>query len=195
MVDLNTRTLKNKNEETTDIEVIRYFLNNDTAYLTYSLNENDEAGYTKLYAAKIIDHTARIIQNDDEWMLVKEIIKDIVKNNRDGNPLNIIDLDEKELDNITLEDARVFKLQGNLVNLLSENKKTSSPIEEVEEEIIEEEPIVEEDVEEPEEMDYETLYRDEVNKVEALENKITDLETQLEQLQATIRQIKDLVQE
>lgn len=201
MVDLNTRTLKNKNEETMNIEVIRYFLNNDIAYLTYSLNENDEAGYTKLYAAKIIDHKACIIQNDDEWMLVKEIIKDIVKNNRDGNQLNIIDLDETELDNITLEDARVFKLQGNLVNLLSENKKVALPIDEVEEEIIEEEPvmeeetIVEETLDEPEEIDYETLYREEINKVEVLENKVVDLETQLEQLQAIVRQIKDLVEE
>ena len=77
------------------------------------------------------------------WIIFN--IKDIVKNNRDGNPLNIIDLNEEDLENITLEDNRIFKLQGNLVNLLSENKnKPEEPmiddiVEEVEEEIIAEE--------------------------------------------------------
>lgn len=195
MVDLNTRTLRNKNQETMDIEVIRYFKNNDIAYLTYSLNENDEAGYTKLYASKIIDNSAHIIQNEEEWTLVKEIIKDIVKNNRDGNPLNIIDLDENELDNIVLEDARVFKLQGNLVNLLAENKKVKPSITTEIIEEAEEEPVVTESIDEYEEMDYETLYRSEVDKVEILENKIVDLERQLTELQTTINQIKELVQE
>lgn len=196
MVDLNTRTLRNKNQEATDIEVIRYFLNNDVAYLIYSLNENDEAGYTKLYASTIVGNSARIIQNEEEWVLVKEIIKDIVKNNRDGNPLNIIDLDETELEDITLEDARVFKLQGNLVNLLAESKKVKETITEeiIEEEV--EEPMIEENIEETyEEADYETLYRKETEKVEDLENKIADLERQIEKLQTTINQIKELVQE
>lgn len=195
MVDLNTRTLRNKNQETMDIEVIRYFKNNDIAYLTYSLNENDEAGYTKLYASKIIDNSAHIIQNEEEWTLVKEIIKDIVKNNRDGNPLNIIDLDENELDNIVLEDARVFKLQGNLVNLLAENKKVKPSITTEIIEEVEEEPAVTESIDEYEETDYEALYRSEVDKVEILENKIVDLERQLTELQTTINQIKELVQE
>lgn len=195
MVDLNTRTLRNKNQETMDIEVIRYFLNNDVAYLTYSLNENDDAGYTKLYASKIVGNSAHIIKDEEEWILVKEIIKDIVKNNRDGNALNIIDLDEEELENIVLEDARVFKLQGNLVNLLAENKKVKPSITTEIIEEVEEEPVVTESIEEHEEMDYEALYRSEVDKVEILENKIVDLERQLTELQTTINQIKELVQE
>lgn len=175
------------------IEVIRYFSNNDNAYLIYSLNENDEAGYTKLYASKIIGDSARIIIDDDEWILIKEIIKDIVKNNRDGNPLNIIDLNEEDLENITLEDNRIFKLQGNLVNLLSENKnKPEEPmiddiVEEVEEEIIAEEV--------PEEANFEELYHSEINKVEVLENKIADLEGQIRDLQMKLDQIRELVQE
>jgi len=195
MVDLNTRTIRNKNQEITNIEVIRYFKNNDTAYLTYSLNENDEAGYTKLYASKIIGNSARIIQDEEEWLLVKEIIKDIVKNNRDGSPLNIIDLDETELEDIILEDARVFKLQGNLVNLLSENKKVKEPV--IDDIIEEQEEVIPEEPAEQlyEDTDYETLYRNETDKVAALEQKIVDLEGKLEKLQATIHQIKELVQE
>ena len=115
--------IKNINEEFIDIEVIRYFTNNDNEYLIYSLNEADEAGYIKLYASKIIQDKACIITDNEEWDLIKQIIKEVVRNNRDGQDLSIIDLDEDKLLDITLQDTRVFKLQGNLVTLLSENKK------------------------------------------------------------------------
>ena len=76
MVNL-ARKIKNLTGDYTDIEVIRYFTNNDTEYLIYSLNEIDESGYTKLYASKIIGTKACIITDNDEWTLVKEIIKEI----------------------------------------------------------------------------------------------------------------------
>ena len=53
--------MKNLNGENIEIEVIRYFINNDIEYLIYSLNEIDGAGYTKLYASKIIGNNASII--------------------------------------------------------------------------------------------------------------------------------------
>lgn len=190
---MNSRTVKNKNQEPLQIEVIRYFSNNDHEYLIYSLNENDEAGYTKLYASKIVDNVAHIISNDEEWLLIKEIIKDIVKNNRDGSPLNIIDLNEKNLENVVLEDTRVFKLQGNLVNLLSENKQVEEPT--IFEEVVEEpEEIIEETIEE-EQADFEELYQNEMTKVEALENKIQELEQQLQDAQHKLQAIKELVEE
>lgn len=187
---MNSRIIKNQNQEPQNIEVIRYFSNNDNDYLIYSLNENDDAGYTKLYASKIIGNAAKIISNDEEWLLIKEIIKDVVKSNRDGGPLNIIDLNENNLENITLEDTRAFKLQGNLVNLLAENKQ----VEEVFEELIEEpEEIIEEKVEEPK--DFEMLYENELTKVEMLENKIELLSQQLQVMEQKLQQIKELVQE
>lgn len=117
----------------------------------------DEVGYVKLYASKIVDKHARIITDDDEWTFIKETIKDIVRNNRDGVSLDIIDLNENELENIVLEDNRIFKLQGNLVNLLMENKKVVSN------DIYEEEAVNSEDVLIKD--DYETLYREMVTKM------------------------------
>lgn len=115
-------SIKNIDDENLEVEVIRYFINNDIKYLIYSLNEIDSQGYTRLYASKIVDNKAIIISDDEEWDLIRQIIKQIVKNNRDGSNLEIIDIDESDLRDITLLDARLFRLQGNLVNLLSENK-------------------------------------------------------------------------
>ena len=42
-----SKRIKNIDNEYVDLEVIRYFINNDVEYLIYSLNEIDEAGYTK----------------------------------------------------------------------------------------------------------------------------------------------------
>ena len=172
------KKVKNIDDEYVDLEVIRYFMNNDVEYLIYSLNEIDESGYTKLYASKIIGSKACIITENDEWNLIKEIIKEIVRCNRDGSELNIIDLDENNLDDIILQDTRVFKLQGNLVNLLSENKKVVEPT-------IEE--MLDEPVEEILEENYEELYKLELEKNKELEN-------QLNEYKSIIDKIKEIVE-
>ena len=179
------KKIKNIDDEHIDVEVIRYFLNNDIEYLIYSLNEIDESGYTKLYASKIIGSKACIITDNDEWNIIKEIIKEIVRCNRDGSELNVIDLNEDNLDDIILQDTRVFKLQGNLVNLLSENKKVNKPIVNEDEEIFEE--VKEEVKEEVVEEDYEELYNIELNK-----NK--ELEKQLNEYKQIIDKIKEIVE-
>lgn len=193
MIELNSRTLKNTNQEAVNIEVIRYFLNNDNEYLIYSLNENDEAGYTKLYASKVMGNYACIITDEEEWKLIKEIIKEVVKSNRDGNPLQIVDLDENNLEGIVLQDTRVFKLQGNLVNLLSENKHVEKELEEMIEEDPIEDSIIEDSIEE--EMDYEALYQLEVSKNEQLEEQIKDLEEKLVVYETKLDAIKSLLEE
>ena len=109
---MNKRIMTNIQGSNLDCEIIRYFEKNNNKYLIYSLNEMDEVGYVKLYASKIVDKHARIITDDDEWTFIKETIKDIVRNNRDGVSLDIIDLNENELEKIILEDNRIFKLQG-----------------------------------------------------------------------------------
>lgn len=182
--------MKNVNGENIEIEVIRYFTNNDIEYLIYSLNEIDASGYTKLYASRIIGNNASIITDDEEWALIKEIIKQIVKNNRDGSPLEIIDLNEKRLDDVVLVDTRVFRLQGNLVNLLSENKN-------VKEEFVDEEPEIEEPkIEEPEfetleedPIDYETLYNNLLIENENLKEQLKNAQ----ELQEKIDKIKEIL--
>ena len=191
MVDL-ARKIKNTNGDNVDLEVIRYFTNNDTEYLIYSLNETvdsgDEIGYTKLYASKIIGTKACIITDNDEWNLVKEIIKDIVRCNRDGRDLNIVDLNENNLDDIILQDTRVFKLQGNLVNLLSENKNIKDEITFIPEDVESSDEI--EDVE----LDYELLYKQELDKNKQLEIEIENMKDQLNQFKEIIDKVKEIVE-
>lgn len=179
--------IKNINEEYLDIEVIRYFTSNENEYLIYSLNETDEAGYIKLYASKISQDRACIITDNDEWDLIKQIIKEIVRNNRDGQELSIIDLDEERLLDITLQDTRVFKLQGNLVTLLSENKNVIKHVSLEEDEIQDE--IIEEN------LDYEVLYNEQLNKNNELQNEIEVLQQEIDKYKEKLSNIKDLLDE
>ncbi len=182
------RTLKNIDNEKLDVEVIRYFINNNNEYLIYSLNEIDDSGYTKLYASKIIGTKACIITDDDEWNIIKQIIKEIVRNNRDGSELSVIDIDENNLDDVILQDTRVFKLQGNLVNLLSENKKVAkSENKEVVESSYEEEL---EDIE----INYEEMYKSSLEKIEELVKQNESLTDKLAQYQSIIDKIKEMVE-
>lgn len=172
-----------------ECEIVRYFEKDGNTYLIYSLNEMDEVGYVKLYASKIIDDHARIITSDEEWSFVKDIIKEIVRNNRDGELPGVKDLNENKLDSVILEDNRVFKLQGNLVNLLMENKIVEEEPEEIEEEIEEAEEIPDVEIKD----DYETLYGEMITKNELLENRISVLEQELEEYKAKLDRINSIL--
>ena len=186
MICLKSTIIKNINGEDVELEVIRYFTNNDVEYLIYSLNEIDDAGYIKLYASKIVGNNASIISDEEEWNLVKEIIKQIVKNNRDGSALDVIDLNENNLNNVTLVDTRVFKLQGNLVTLLSENKNIKEEDNVINEEIEIETDVLEE-LEEP--SDYEKLYNDLLIENENLKQEIVELS----EFKEKIEKIKEML--
>lgn len=176
-----SRTIKNVNKDDISIEVIRYFVNNDIEYLIYSLNETDSSGYTKLYASKIIGNKACIITDEEEWNIIKKIIKEIIKNNRDGESLSVIDLNESNLDDIYLQDTRVFKLQGNLVNLLSDNKKveqTNNDLDEIEEI----------------ELNYEELFKNEQEKNKQLELELESLKEELTKYKEIFDKIKEIVE-
>ncbi len=181
-----SRKIKNLTDEFTDVEVIRYFANNDTEYLIYSLNEIDESGYTKLYASKIIGNKACIISDSDEWKSITGIIKEIVRNNRDGNELMITDLNEDNLTDITLQDTRVFKLQGNLVNLLSENKKIKTNIYSDNHD--------DENNDMTNKVNYEELYKEQLDKNKELEIEINSLEEQIDKYKEIIEKIKEIVE-
>ena len=176
-----SRTIKNVNKDDISIEVIRYFVNNDIEYLIYSLNETDSSGYTKLYASKIIGNKACIITDEEEWNIIKKIIKEIIKNNRDGESLSVIDLNESNLDDIYLQETRVFKLQGNLVNLLSDNKKIEQK---------------NNDLDEIEEIDlnYEELFKNEQEKNKKLELELESLKEELNKYKEIFDKIKEIVE-
>jgi len=107
-------------------------------------------------------------------------------------------LNENNLNDIILNDTRVFKLQGNLVNLLSENKKVKEEIiqEPVTEEIDDDfqeftqptiEPLLETIEEEP--IDYEQMYNDLLVENQKLKQEIESLK----ELQGKIDKIKEIL--
>ena len=118
-------TISNLQGESGLVNVVRYFMNNGNEYLIYSLNEVDEAGYTRLYVTKItgVDGTySAETLNDNEWNEIKNIVKLIVKANKEGIPVPVQDLNPKKISNILLKDKKIFKLNAPLVNDLGANK-------------------------------------------------------------------------
>ena len=124
-MNMDKITISNLQGESGLVNVVRYFQNNGQEYLIYSLNEVDEAGYTRLYVAKITQengtYSAETL-NDNEWNEVKNLVKLIVKANKEGMPVPVQDIDTKKINNVLLKDKKVFKLNAPLVNDLSSNK-------------------------------------------------------------------------
>lgn len=110
---------------TEKVSVVRFFKANNANYLMYTLNEKDETGYIKLYAAKMLDNaTFSKIEEDKEWDLVKELIKAIVKEAKDNTLVSVEDLDFSKLEGIKVLGTRVFKLTEQVSEMLGANKKT-----------------------------------------------------------------------
>lgn len=127
--------LINANNEPFSAEVIRYFELNNSGYLIYSLNEVDEQSYVKLYAVKVNNENGALTTtniDEDAWMSIKELIKVIIRANKDG-VAEVADLNLNNLESLMINDGRVFKLSSQLTELLGANKK-----------VVVEQPIVEE---------------------------------------------------
>lgn len=127
-------SLLNINNEKFDVAVIRFFSLGINNYFIYSMNEIDEQNYIKLYTVKITTDiygmSSSNITDENEWLAVKEMIKTIVKENKEGNR-TVIDEDYRKLENIKISESRVFKLSVPLVELLQANKKNFTPSPEV----------------------------------------------------------------
>jgi len=118
-------TISNLQGENGLVNVVRYFNSNGMEILVYSLNEVDADGYTRLYVTKLsgVDGTYNAeTLNDNEWNEVKNLIKTIVKANKESMPVPVHDLNPKKINNILLKDKKVFKLNASLVNDLAANK-------------------------------------------------------------------------
>ena len=118
-------TISNLQGENGLVNVVRFFNNNGNEYLIYSLNEIDESGYTRLYVTKLsgVDgmYTADTL-SDTEWNEIKNLVRIIVKSNKEGMVSPVNDINPKKINNILLKDKKVFKLNTPLVNDLSANK-------------------------------------------------------------------------
>lgn len=115
----------NQNNQPLEIEVIRYFKVNDKKYLIFTLQEKDEQGYIKVYVSKILGLNGTLaaydIIDETEWASVRELVKKIIKINREGGSLEIEDLSLERLTNIKINGQQAFKLIGNLIDLLGSN--------------------------------------------------------------------------
>ena len=111
-------------------EKIRYINYNGVNYFIYSLKEQDEDGYEKLYMSKILMGEEDVI-NDSEWEELKTIIPSIVKQIRANNIVDFVDLDISQIESIELNYARPFKLKIDIVNSIKKEEK----IEKMEEEL------------------------------------------------------------
>ncbi len=192
-------TLINTNNEPIDAHVIRYFELNNSNYLIYSLNEIDEQNYLKLYAVKVENQNGSLfssnITNDADWSAIKELIKVIIRGNKNG-VAEVNDLNYNELESLKINEMRVFKLANQLAELLAANKKVTEEKPQIEiepiaiepivnpEVNIETEPIVQtpepaettEDKQQNVEADYyKNLYLKEKEKNEDLNNKLNEI--------------------
>ena len=118
------------NNEKANIYVVRYFQYNNKKYLIYTLNEKDETGYVKLYVSKVVEQNGTIFANgitdEDEWTEIKDLIKTIIKEVREGELKSAKDLNPSVLNNAVIVDFRAFKLVANIVEILSTNKNVEN---------------------------------------------------------------------
>lgn len=118
------------NNEKANIYVVRYFQYNNKKYLIYTLNEKDETGYVKLYVSKVVEQNGTIFANgitdEDEWTEIKDLIKTIIKEVREGELKSAKDLNPSVLNNSVIVDFRAFKLVANIVEILSTNKNVEN---------------------------------------------------------------------
>lgn len=133
--------LIDQNNANVTVEVIRFFKATTASYVIYSLNEKDESGFIKLYASKLEGEKDLVkIESELEWNQVKDYIKVIVKEAKDGL-VTVSDLDYKKLNMMNMKSNRVFKLTIAVAEMLGLNKK------EFKEEVIA--PIIEPVIETP----------------------------------------------
>lgn len=118
--------IRNASGQQINTKVVRYFRLNSFEYLIFCLNEIDDGGYVKLYVSKIIDGVGKTINDDVEWNMIKDTIKTIIKSNKDGQPLPIIDLSSERINNLQIFEQKVFKLNDSLLQLLSTNQKVEN---------------------------------------------------------------------
>lgn len=116
-----------------EVGVVRLFRYNDNVFFIYTLSEKDANNYVKLYVTKVNLNNMQgvVISEVSEWEQFKEIMKTIIKNNRNNVPLEIVDLDPKMIANIVVYEPKVFKLSEEMTNFLQMNVKLEGTISEV----------------------------------------------------------------
>ena len=107
------------------VDTIKYFKHNHNSYLIYTFHEEDEKGYIKLYIVKIMEQfgekVSQTIRRMDEWNKMRHVIKKLIFEIRSNNIESFAIMDASLLNELTIYNAREFRLAKNLVNILSTN--------------------------------------------------------------------------
>ena len=122
--------VRNEDNQSIEVELIRYFKYKNTNYLIYTKNEKDEKGYVKLYLVKIMkqfnEWVAKAIKDDIEWKKMQSIVQQILKELKSSKISSFQDLDVSTISNIKIKEARYFKLDEKLVAMLALNADTKT---------------------------------------------------------------------
>lgn len=159
-----------------EIQVIRYFQLNDIRYFVYS-NQEVDGEYSKIYISKVEDEIEAI--NDEEWNLIKNVIKQMLREISEGELRCASDLDYRALKGMNLVSSKPFKLSTAMTSLFAKNKKEFLNVSEEVSQTESEDLRVEES---PEKVDYQTLYEDEKRMNQELTEKLEDYERRFNQL-------------
>ena len=112
------------------VQVKRYFLSRDNAYLIYSDDNLDSDGNVKIYVAKIINNNrVAPIELQDEWDAVKKDIIGIVNANKENTRLLVQDMDYTNLNNLEITSSKALRLPGAVMPYLSANQPVFSAAE------------------------------------------------------------------
>lgn len=115
------------NNEMQKVKSVRYFELKNKKYFIYSFDEIDDQGYKTLYAVNVVTSDNVLIGSgiieDNDWVDVVDIIKKVIKDNKENKPLTVEDLNEQELEGFPINGGRAFKLKKDLAELLGQNKK------------------------------------------------------------------------
>lgn len=113
----------NANNESMQVDVVRYFSEINNKYFIFSLHEIDTQGHMNIYVTKIIDQNGALVGtniiDDVEWTNLKTNLQRIIKENRTNGNAVVNDLSYKELENIKVADRRALKLLAASVDMLN----------------------------------------------------------------------------
>lgn len=127
---MNKISIKDVNNQIIDATLVRYFKYKNTNYLIYTFNDIDEKGFVKLYLVKIMkqfnEWIAKTIKDEEEWKRMQLIVKNILKEIKNDNIESFIDLNISDIQNIKIKEARYFKLDKKLMQMLSVDKSTEN---------------------------------------------------------------------
>lgn len=120
---MEKKTILNANNESMQVEVVRYFHEGDNKYFIFSLHEVDAQGHMNIYVTKLNNQNGALIGSniidDVEWSNLKTNLQRIIKENRSNGNSMVNDLPLGELANIKVLDRRALKLLANSVDMLN----------------------------------------------------------------------------